>query len=58
MNKIKVRISKSYGNERIYPVCDKAEIFARLANRTCLSRQNIRDIKALGFEIETEQKTV
>ena len=56
--KIKVKIGKSYGQERIYPVCDKAKTFAKIANRTCLSRQNIDDIKGMGFEVEVEQATL
>lgn len=55
MSKIKVRIEGQFGRKDIYPVCEKAIIFARMLKRTCLTWENIKDIKSLGFEIETEQ---
>lgn len=52
MNTIKVRITTSYGNERIFPVCEKAELFAMIAGAKTLTRANILHIKALGFDVE------
>jgi hypothetical protein len=54
--KATVRITKSYGIERIYPVCSTASIFAGIAGTKTLSRFVINEMKALGFEVEVEQQ--
>lgn len=52
MNVIKVRITVKYGRERIYPVCQKAELFCKIAGASTLTRANIDSIKALGFDVD------
>ena len=52
--KITVLIKSVYGQERIYPVCDKAKAFARLTGRKCLSRSDLEIIESLGFEVKIE----
>lgn len=52
MNFIKVRIVSQFGNERIFPVCEKAELFCKIAGAKTLTRANIEHIKALGFDVE------
>ena len=49
--KIDVEIKKVYGNSLIYPVCDKAVLFARLARTSTLTPQAIDVIKRIGFTI-------
>lgn len=51
---IKVRIKNVYGNELIYPVCEYAKTFARIANTKTLAQRDIESIKALGFRIHVE----
>jgi hypothetical protein len=53
---ITVRLTKVYGNETVYPVCDKAKLFAGLAGTSTLTPHAIRQIKALGYEIWIEQQ--
>ncbi len=53
--KIKVKIKNVYGVDRIYPVCDKAKAFAGFSGNKTLSLTDIKRIKMLGYEIETEQ---
>ncbi len=55
---ITVRIKNVYGNETIYPVCEKAEIFARLAGTKTLSRCAIERIKALGYSVLVAPQTL
>lgn len=50
--KIQVYIKNVYGNELIYPVCDKAQCFAKLKSQKTLTSYDISIIKQLGFEIE------
>ena len=53
--KITIRADKNYGVETFYPSCDKSKIFARLAGTKTLTRHALRDIAALGYEIEVQQ---
>ena len=49
---IKVLIKSVYGNELIYPMCDKAKSFAQIADCKTLTRTTIKLIKELGYSIE------
>ena len=51
---ITVAIRRIYGNETIYPVCDKAELFARIAGTRTLTREVIKQIKSLGYEVRVD----
>ena len=53
---ITVAIRNVYGNELIYPVCDKAKAFADIAGTKTLQRWVLDRIKSLGYKIEVEQK--
>ena len=53
---ITVAIKNVYGNELIYPVCDKAKAFAVIAGTKTLQRWVVDNIKLLGYEIKVEQK--
>jgi hypothetical protein len=52
MDTIKVYIKTQYGTERIFPVCSKAEMFCKIAKAKSLTRGDIDNIKALGFDVE------
>ena len=53
-----VTIKQVYGNEAIYPVCDKAKALAALAGTKTLTRAALTQIKNLGFQITVQQPTV
>lgn len=55
MGSITVEIRNVYGNETIYPICERAIIFARLAGTRTLTRAAIQAIKALGYRIDVKQ---
>lgn len=52
---IKVQFKRVYGNELIYPVCDKSKIFAQMLNAKTLTSNTIRYIKDLGYTVEVMQ---
>ena len=49
---IQVTIKNVYGNERIYPINQKAIWFTSLTNKKTLDRNEIEVIKKLGFQVE------
>lgn len=48
---IMVEVRTVYGNEMIYPACDKATAFCAIAGTRTLPRHLIKHIQALGFEV-------
>jgi len=56
--KIQVTIKNIYGNQLIYPVCQKAKYFAELTKTKTFNKNDINTIKKLGFEIELIQNNI
>ena len=56
--KIVVRVKNIYGNKTVYPVCDKAKIFAQIAGHSTLTSATLDGIRRLGYLIEVQQETV
>lgn len=48
---ILVEVRSVYGNEMIYPACDKAKEFCLIAGTKTLPRHLLKHITALGFEV-------
>jgi len=48
---IKVRIVSQFGNQRIFPACEKAELFCTISRTTTLTDAAILAIKALGYAV-------
>lgn len=44
-----------YGVERIYPVCENAQLFAMIAGQKTLTLENIKHIQALGYKVLEEK---
>lgn len=55
---IEIRIQNVYGNDLIYPVCDKAKVFASMLGTKTLTRSAIDHIKRLGYEIRVQPQTL
>ena len=53
--KIVVKVKNIYGNKTVYPVCEDAKLFARIAGHSTLTSMTIDLIKRLGYVIEVEQ---
>ena len=48
---ISVQIKNIYGNEHIYPACEKAEVFCRMLRQKTLTPRDVEQIKRLGFDV-------
>lgn len=55
---IEIRIQNVYGNDLIYPVCDKAKTFASMLGTKTLTKDAIYHIKKLGYEIRVQSQTL
>lgn len=55
MKEITVKIKNVYGQDKIYPVCEHAQMFAELAGTKTLSDHSIRVIKKMGIKISLEE---
>ena len=54
MNKeIQLEMRNVFGVDRIYPVCEKSQIFARITGLKTLQPTVIKEIENLGYELET-----
>lgn len=51
---ISVRLKSNYGNQAIYPVCDKAKTFAKMLGQSTLTKFDIEYIKQLGYIVTVE----
>ena len=55
---LQVIIKNVYGVERIYPVNETAKIFASLTRKKTIDREEIEEIKRLGYSIEVLTETL
>lgn len=55
---IQVTIKQVYGNDAIYPACDKSKAFAALLNQKTLTARDIEMIKRIGFTVEVVQPKI
>ena len=53
-----VKIKNVYGIPRIYPVCDKAQLFASISGNKTLLPVDIELIKKLGYKLTTESEAI
>ena len=53
---ITVRIKNNYGVDSIYPVCEKAKLFAKMLGQKTLTRRDVASIKELGFAVDVEHQ--
>jgi len=47
-----------YGVERVYPVCTKSHILARISGNKTLLPEVIEEIKKLGYKLTTKQEEI
>ena len=56
--KLIVRRQNVFGNELIYPVCNKAKVFAIISGNKTLLPEVIDNIKKLGYTLTTEAEKI
>ena len=57
---MKLVVSKKnvYGVERVYPICNKAKLFANISGNKTLLPEVIELIKKLGYNLTTEREKI
>jgi len=58
MKTLTVEKKNVYGVDRIYPVCNKAKLFARISGNKTLLPEDIELIKKLGYNLTTESEKI
>ena len=55
---IEVEVKDVYGKQTIYPVGEKAHIFAKMLGTKTLTKDALGHIKELGYKIVVKTKTI
>ena len=55
---IKVSIKNVYGVERIYPQCKISQTFLALMRKRTFDREEIQEIKTMGYTVEVVTETL
>ena len=58
MHNLIVEKKNVYGVERVYPICNKAKLFARISGNKTLLPEDIELIKKLGYNLTTESEKI
>lgn len=56
--KITIEVRDIYGIRTLYPACNTAKLFARLAGTKTITRHALETIKALGYTVEVKQAEI
>ncbi len=48
---------RSWGNDRFYPHCEFSKGLLKIFKQNCLSLEQTRELKAIGFEIKLFEET-
>lgn len=50
---ILIEIKSQYGNNVIYPACNNAKTFAKMAGTKTLTKHTLKLVEQLGYKIDT-----
>jgi hypothetical protein len=53
---ITIEIKNVYGEDKAYPVCDKAKLFTEIAGTRTLRPADLNYIQQLGYKITVKQQ--
>ncbi len=54
--KITIEVREVFGKQTIYPICDTSKKLAKLAGTKTLTKEALKIIESLGYEITLSQK--
>jgi hypothetical protein len=55
---ITIEIKDVYGQPKVYPVCNRAKLFAEIAGTTTLLPRDIQRIQVLGYEVKVKERNL
>ena len=53
-----VRVKPVYGVDRVYPACEVSELLAGLVGKKTFSREHVRILREIGFELNPSKVEV
>ena len=53
-NEIRVVVKNVYGTDKVYPFCMKARNFAEIAGTKTLTRDTLRLVQLLGYQVRVQ----
>ena len=53
-NEIRVVVKNVYGTDKVYPYCMKARHFAEIAGTKTLTRDTLRLVQLLGYQLRVQ----
>ena len=53
---ITIEIKDVYGQPKVYPVCNRAKLFAEIAGTTTLLPRDIQRIQVLGYTVAVKPR--
>ena len=57
-NEIRVVVKNVYGTDKVYPFCMKARNFAEIAGTKTLTRDTLRLVTLLGYQVRVQPTTI
>ena len=57
-NEIRVVVKNVYGTDKVYPFCMKARNFAEIAGTKTLTRDTLRLVQLLGYQVRVQPTTI
>ena len=57
-NEIRVVVKNVYGTDKVYPYCMKARNFADIAGTKTLTRDTLRLVQLLGYQVRVQPTTI
>ena len=55
---ITVEIREVYGEQKVYPICDKAQLFANIAGTKTLTHHTLIQVEQLGYLIQVQRAPI
>jgi hypothetical protein len=55
---ITIKIKNVYGNDLLYPICNKAQLFTKMLGKKTLGTQDIANIQKLGYAITIQTPSI